>query len=248
MAHEHGGLYKFQSQIRSRHDKRSFLRLGRHLDSNYVHISDEVTANKACANLSLETLHARLGHTSLSKMRHILACKNVLTNKFFCETCILAKAHRLPFGRSSISTKIPFELVHMDLWGSYRVANINGARYFLTIVDDFTRNTWTQLLHNKTQVYAAIERFLNMVETQFKTKVTMIRSDNGTEFIQTACLNLFAARGILHQRYMVRTPQQNGVLERKHRHLFDTARALRLFAGFPKNILGRMYTSRYTHY
>ena len=171
-------------------------------------------------------------------MQHILACKDVLTDKFFCETCILAKAHRMPFDRSTISTKVPFELIHMDLWGSYRIANINGAHYFLTIVDDFTRNTWTQLLHAKTQVYAAIEQFLNMVETQFKAKVIMIRSDNGTEFLQSACLNLFAARGILHQRSMVKTPQQNGVVERKHRHLLDTARAIRLFAGFPKSFWG----------
>jgi len=49
-------------------------------------------------------------------MQHILACKDVPTDKIFCETFILAKAHRMPFGRSSISTKVPFELVHMDLW------------------------------------------------------------------------------------------------------------------------------------
>ena len=73
-----------------------------------------------------------------------------------------------------------------------------------------------------------------MVETQFKTKVVMVRTDNGSEFIQSLCLGLFGVKGILHQRSIVKTPQQNGVVERKHRHLLDTARAIRFQAGFPK--------------
>jgi len=71
----------------------------------------------------------------------------------------------------------------MDLWGPYRTANLNGARYFVTIVDDFTRNTWTQLLQGKSQVYTTVEFFLSMVETQFHTKVAMVQTDKGTEFL-----------------------------------------------------------------
>lgn len=51
-------------------------------------------------------------------------------------------------------------------------------------------------------------------------------------------MNLFASHGILHQKFMVYTPQQNGVVEKKHRHLLDTARALRLHANFPKKFWG----------
>ena len=68
----------------------------------------------------------------------------------------------------------------MDVWGPYRVANICGAHFFLTIVDDFTRTTWTQLLQNKTQVGPAIMQFFNMVKTQFNTNIAIIRSDHGT--------------------------------------------------------------------
>ena len=110
--------------------------------------------------------------------------------------------------------------------------------FFVTLIDDFTRNTWTQLLLNKTQVYTAIEQFFNMVETQFKAKICMIRTDNCTEFIQSVCLNLFGSKGVLHQRSIVKTPQQNGVMERKDRHLLDTAQALRFQASFPKHFWG----------
>ena len=95
-------------------------------------------------------MHAQLGRTSFSKMQHIAACKPFLSNKFFCETCMLAKFHRLPFNKSAITTKAPFQLVHMDLWGPYRVTSVTGAKYFLTLVDNFTRCTWTHMLHDET--------------------------------------------------------------------------------------------------
>ena len=73
-----------------------------------------------------------------------------------------------------------------------------------------------------------------MVHTQFDTKVLMVRIDNGSEFIQTTCLDFFLSNGILHQKSIVKTPQQNGIVERKHRHLLDTARATRFHAELPK--------------
>jgi len=118
----------------------------------------------------------------------------------------------------------------MDLWGPYRITSVTGATYLLTIVDDFTRSTWTQMLQDKTQVVSAIKAFYSMIETQFNVKILMVRSDNGTEFIQTCCLDFFLSKGILHQRSIAKTPQQNGVAERKHRHLHDTSRALRFNA------------------
>ena len=124
---------------------------------------------------------ARLGHTSLSKMQHISLCQHALPNIIACDVCVSAQMHRLPFNKSNITTT-SFQLVHLDVWGPYRVANICGAHYFLTIVDDFTRTTWTQLLQQKIQVSSAIIHFFNMVKTQFNTKITIVRSDNGTEF------------------------------------------------------------------
>ena len=77
-----------------------------------------------------------------------------------------------------------------------------------------------------------------MVETQFKTKNFIVRIDNETEFINTPLLKFFASKGILIQRSIVRIAQQNGVTERKHRHLLDIARAIRFHAGFLKKFWG----------
>ncbi|GKE01523.1 retrovirus-related pol polyprotein from transposon TNT 1-94, partial [Tanacetum coccineum] len=67
-------------------------------------------------------------------------------------------------------------------------------------------------------------------------------SDNGTEIVNVACSSLFMSKGILHQKSMVYTPQQNGVVERKHRHLLDTARAIRLHANLPIKFWGDSVT------
>jgi len=124
-------------------------------------------------------------------MKHIAECKSHVSDPFFCEICVLAKSHRLPFHKSSISTHSPFELVHMDLWGPYRSANVTREHFFLTLVDDFSRSPWTQLLHSKHQVATTLIHFYFMVETQFKTKILMFRTDNGTEFIKLTCLDFF---------------------------------------------------------
>jgi len=131
----------------------------------------------------------------------------------------------------------------MDLWGPYKVANITEAHFFLTLVDDFSRSTWTQLFHSKHQVPSTHIQFYNMIETQFQTKILMFRTDNGTEFINSTCLDFFKTKGVLLQRSMVKTPQQNGVAERKYRHLLDTARAIKFQAGFPKSFWGECVLS-----
>jgi len=160
---------------------------------------DFSTCNKsACKSDDLDVLHARLGHTSFSKIQHIADWQPFLSNDYFCETCVLAKFHRLPFNKSTIATTAPFQLIHMDLWGPYRVTSVTGAKYFLTIVDDFSRSTWTHMLQTKTQVFSSIKQFYDMIATQFKVNILMIRSDNGSEFIHSACLDFFASKGILH--------------------------------------------------
>jgi len=77
-----------------------------------------------------------------------------------------------------------------------------------------------------------------MIETQSQNKILMFRTDNGTEFINSTCLEFFKAKGVLLRRSMVKTPQQNGVAERNYRNLLDITRAIRFQADFPKSFWG----------
>lgn len=122
------------------------------------------------------------------------------------------------------------------VWGPYRVPASSGAVYFLTIVDDYSRALWTYLLLEKSEVQKVLKNFCAYAEKQFNKSVKIMRSDNGTEF--TCLKSFFAEKGILHQTSCVATPQQNGRVERKHRHILNVARALLFQANLPVKFWG----------
>jgi len=136
------------------------------------------------SNTSSILLHKRLGHLSSSRLDFM--AKNLLHFPFKqnndCIFCALAKQSRLPFSTSSISSDKPFELIHCDIWGPFKVPSLSGAKYFLTIVDDFSRFTWVFLMHHKSETKKFLTNFFSYVKTQFNTTITNIRVDNGREF------------------------------------------------------------------
>lgn len=73
---------------------------------------------------------------------------------------------------------------------------------------------------------------------QYSAAIKTIRTDNGTEIVNKSCLAFLNSKGIVHQNFMPYTPQQNGVVERKHRHLLETARAIRIQANLPIKFWG----------
>lgn len=160
-------------------------------------------------------------------------------NDFFSDAYILAKHHKMPFVESQSRSPVSFNLLHINLWGPYRIATNSREKYFfLTIMDDHTRVSWTHLPQTKDQVPSIISRFLEYVSNHFKTMVKHIGSDNGSKNLQEICTSLFKSKGIIHRRSLPGVPQQNGRIERKHRHLLDTARALKLHAKLPIEFLG----------
>lgn len=126
----------------------------------------------------------------------------------------------------------------MDIWGPYSTPTMTGATYFFTIVDDFTRATWTYLMAYKSQAIPILEKFLHLIQNQFQTAPKTVRTYNGREFLSHSCQTLLTNLGILHQQICPYTPQQNGVAERKHRYLLQTTRAIIFQSGMPKDFLG----------
>ena len=121
----------------------------------------------------------------------------VSTNKSqCCDIYHFTKQKKLSFPTSEHVSIFPFDLVHCDLWGPFFKATNEGYKYFLTIVDDFSRYTWVYLLKHKSETGSLILQFAAMVETQFGKKLKYIRSDNGSEFYLK---DLFKSNGILHQ-------------------------------------------------
>ena len=83
-----------------------------------------------------------------------------------------------------------------------------------------------------------------MVKTQFERDVKIVRSDNGLEFLSRAIKHFYQEKGIMHHTSCLDTPQQNGRVERKHRHILNVARALRFQAHLPRDFWGGECTHR----
>lgn len=187
-----------------------------------------LTRTPACnqASQASNLWHMRLGHPSPSRLKlaYSLLPTNNISCENYCTVCPMAKQTRLPFPLSSISTKASFDLLHCDIWGPHKTQTHLGARFFLTIVDDFTRCTWVFLMKHKSETQHILKSFINFAHTQFHVHVKAVRVDNGSEFLTMK--NFFKFHGIKYQHTCVYTPQQNGVVERKHRHILTVARAL----------------------
>ncbi|OMO87137.1 Integrase, catalytic core [Corchorus capsularis] len=97
---------------------------------------------------------------------------------------------------------------------------------------------WVYLMKYKSEVSHYLIMFCNMIATQFGKKVKQIRTDNGPEFQSNCMLDYYKEHGIVLQTSCTDTPQQNGVVERKHRYVLETARALRFQANLPIRFWG----------
>ncbi|GJY35054.1 retrovirus-related pol polyprotein from transposon TNT 1-94, partial [Tanacetum coccineum] len=101
-------------------------------------------------------------------------------------------------------------LLHMDICGPMRVASVNGKKYILIIVDDYSRFTWLKYLRSKDEAPDFKIKFLKMIQVRLKAHVRRIRTDNGTEFVNQTLREYYEKVGISHETSFARSPQQNG--------------------------------------
>lgn len=138
----------------------------------------------------------------------------------------MVKCIGCPFLNLKFSTQSPFELVHTSLWGPKPVKSVNRFRYYVFFIDHFTHFTWLYLLVNKSNVFDKFFQFKALVETQFSIKIKTLRSNGGGEYTSVAFKSFLSSNGISHHILCLYTPQQNGLVERKHRHIIETTIAL----------------------
>nr|GFA40672.1 putative ribonuclease H-like domain-containing protein [Tanacetum cinerariifolium] len=147
---------------------------------------------------------------------------------------LTGKAKRKSFhSKLTPSSKRRLHLLHMNLCGPMRVASINGKRYVLVIVDDYSRYTWTHFPRSKDEIPEVLIAFLRLVQRGLQAQVRVVRTDKGTEFLNQTLHAFFAAEGIQHQTSVARTPEQNGVVERRNRILVEAARTMLSAAKVP---------------
>ncbi|GJT87968.1 retrovirus-related pol polyprotein from transposon TNT 1-94 [Tanacetum coccineum] len=120
----------------------------------------------------------------------------------FCENCVLGKSTRVSFGRGQHTTDGVIDYVHADLWGPSRVESMSGCRYFLSIVDDYSRRVWVHFFRHKNEAFQHVQ--------EWKELVVPLQS------------------GIARHLTVAETPQQNGLVERMNRTLLNKVSIYRL--------------------
>nr|GEW72680.1 Gag-Pol polyprotein [Tanacetum cinerariifolium] len=120
--------------------------------------------------------------------------------------------------------------LHMDLCGSTRVQTINGKKYILVIVDDYSRFTWVKILRSKDENPEVVIKFIQQIQVGLNKTVRYVHIDNGTEFINHTFTEYYERIDIFHQKTVPITPKQNGVVERRNRTLVEAARTMLIFS------------------
>ncbi|KAJ9542601.1 hypothetical protein OSB04_029107 [Centaurea solstitialis] len=182
--------------------------------------------------------HRRLSHLNYATINQLAKTGLVtglptlrFTKEQLCSACEMGKikksSHKL---KVEHNTSKPLQLLHMDLCGPMRVQSINGRKYVLVIVDDFSRYTCVNFLRSKDGASDIIISFIRNVQVRLQLPVQVIRTDNGTEFKNRKLDSFLDSIGITHTFSAARTPQQNGVVERKNRTLVEAARTMLTFS------------------
>ncbi|GJW29198.1 retrovirus-related pol polyprotein from transposon TNT 1-94 [Tanacetum coccineum] len=185
--------------------------------------------------------HRRLSYLNFGAINHLarygLFC-GLLKLKFekdhLCFACAMGKSKKKPHKPKSEDTKPREKLIflHMDLCGPMRVASVNGKKYILVIIDDYSRFTWVKFLRSKDEALDFIIKFL--MRSKCAKVPVHVKTDNGTEFVnQYFGVNIMRRVDISHKTSVARSSQQNGVVERQNRTLIKASRTMLIYAKAP---------------
>ena len=153
-----------------------------------------------------------------------------------CEPCIKAKQHKLSRPSSQSDTSRPLELVHMDVCGPLQARSLGGSAYLATYLDDYSKLSVVQPVANKSDIVTVTKDVINMLENQSGQRLLAARTDNGTEYVNKELSDYFKSKGILHQRTVRYTPEQNGAAERLNRTIMERVRAMLEDSQLPKEL------------
>ncbi|GJX39187.1 putative ribonuclease H-like domain-containing protein [Tanacetum coccineum] len=191
--------------------------------------------------------HRRLGHINFKNINKLVKdnlvnlVRGFLTKHFendqTCVACLKGKQHRASC-KSKVLNPItkPLFMLHMDLFGPTFMSSLMHKKYCLVVTDDYNRFTWVFFLATKNETSEILKNFIKEIENLVDKKVKIIRCDNGTEFKNKVMDDFCREKGIRREYNIARTPQQNGVAERRNRTLIEAARTMLADSKLPTTV------------
>jgi transposase InsO family protein len=179
--------------------------------------------------------HKRIGHVNFQRLK-LMEKRNLVGGlpKFgteegmseVCEACQLGKQakHPFPVQTTHVSSKL-LEMIHLDVWTT-KTESIRGCKYYMSFIDDHTRKVWVYFMKHKGEVFQHFLKFKAMVEKEKGVSIKCLRSDGGGEHFSKEFSQYLKEHGIQKKYSCSYSPQQNGVVERKNRHITKIAHAM----------------------
>ncbi|CAI7860435.1 unnamed protein product, partial [Closterium sp. NIES-53] len=214
--------------------------------------SSPASAPCSCRPLAHETLlwHHRLGHPSLPRLRGMAsrALVSGLPRSLpplppgrapTCVPCVEGRQRAAPHSSLFPPTEAPLQTLHMDLWGPARVRGQGHERYFLLVVDDYSRYTTVFPLRSKGEVTEVLIDWIRGARRQLSESfvsdlpVLRLHSDRGGEFSSDLLRAFCRSEGICQTFTLPASPQQNGIAERRIGMVMDVARTSMIHAATP---------------
>ncbi|GJV64786.1 retrovirus-related pol polyprotein from transposon TNT 1-94 [Tanacetum coccineum] len=181
-----------------------------------IRVAGELNASVEEKDSLAQVWHKRLGHISEAGLQVLekqgLFGKKSLGKLKFCENCVLEKSHRVSFSVERHTTQGVIDYVHSDLWGPSQVESLGGKRYFLSIIDDYSKRVWVYILRFKHEAFKKFKEWKQLVENHTGRTVKKLRTDNGLEFCNLEFKQLCIKSGIA-RHLTVGTSQQNGIAQ-----------------------------------
>ncbi|GJY60054.1 putative ribonuclease H-like domain-containing protein [Tanacetum coccineum] len=173
--------------------------------------------------------HRRLGHVNFKNMNKLVRGNlvrglpsNIFLNDHSCVACQKGKQHKVSCKAKLVnSISKPLHMLHMDLFGPTNVKSLMKKSYCLVVTDDFSRFSWVFFLATKDETSGILKTFITEIENQLDHKVKVIRCDNGIKFKNSVINQFCKMKGIKREFSVARTPQQNGVAEKRNRTLIE---------------------------
>jgi transposase InsO family protein len=203
--------------------------------SSNIYVLSEIGNEKCCLGKEDESWlwHKIMGHIHFDNLVKVIKREVVRempqitkpTNTL-CKHCQQGKQTKTRFKSKEYSTTRPLEIVHTDLVVPTKTKGLKGEKYFMLLVDDYIRMIGVCFLKNKSEAFENFKIYKEMVENEMDSKIKCLRSDNGGEFTSKEFMDYYRNHGIKRQFFVARTPQWNGVIERKNKIVQEMARTM----------------------